>query len=63
MTQVAPSIEKIRTLAVSLQDFVVRTPLLRCAGIEDLLDNGTGVLGKLEFLQRTGTFRRAGPSL
>jgi threonine dehydratase len=34
--------------------------LLRCAGIELALDNGTRVWGKLEFLQRTGTFKARG---
>lgn len=34
--------------------------MLRCAGIELALDNGTRVWGKLEFLQRTGTFKARG---
>jgi threonine dehydratase len=34
--------------------------MLRCAGIELALDNGTEVWGKLEFLQRTGTFKARG---
>jgi len=34
--------------------------MARCAGIEDRLGNGTQVLAKLEFLQRTGTFKARG---
>ncbi len=33
---------------------------MRCAGIEQALGNGTTVFGKLEFLQRTGTFKARG---
>jgi threonine dehydratase len=33
---------------------------MRCAGIELALDNHTQVWGKLEFLQRTGTFKARG---
>lgn len=39
---------------------IVRTPVIRCPGLEDRLDNGTEVYGKLEFLQRTGTFKARG---
>lgn len=55
-----PSIERIRRLRESLHGDIVHTPLIRCAGIEDELDNGTVVFGKLEFLQRTGTFKARG---
>ncbi len=34
--------------------------MIRCAGIEQALGNGTTVYGKLEFLQRTGTFKARG---
>lgn len=43
-----------------LGDSIVRTPLIRCAGIEDRLADDTEVSGKLEFLQRTGTFKARG---
>lgn len=60
MRQSRPSIEIIRELRESLDGDIVRTPMMRCAGIEDLLDDGTIVYGKLEFLQRTGTFKARG---
>lgn len=60
MRQNRPSIETIRELRESLDGDIVRTPTIRCAGIEDLLDDGTKVYGKLEFLQRTGTFKARG---
>ncbi|MDX1509446.1 MAG: pyridoxal-phosphate dependent enzyme, partial [Woeseiaceae bacterium] len=56
----APHIDAIRKLREQLGDDIVRTPLLQCTGIEDELDNGTRVFGKLEFLQRTGTFKARG---
>jgi threonine dehydratase len=60
MTQSGPKIEEIRDLAKQLAGRIVRTPLLRCNMIEDRLDNGTEVFAKLEFLQRTGTFKARG---
>ncbi len=39
---------------------IVRTPLVRCPDLEDLVGQGTEVWGKLEFLQRTGTFKARG---
>ena len=33
---------------------------MRCVALEDLLADGTRVFGKLEFLQRTGTFKARG---
>ncbi len=56
----APTIDDIIALRDSLGSTIRRTPLLRCAGIEDALGNGTVVHGKLEFLQRTGTFKARG---
>lgn len=55
-----PTIAAVRDLRDQLADDLVRTPLMRCAGLEDLLGHGTAVLGKLEFLQRTGTFKARG---
>lgn len=60
MTQSAPGLDDIEDCRKRIADAVLRTPMTRCAGIEDLLDNGTRVSGKLEFLQRTGTFKARG---
>ncbi len=57
MTHIAPEIDAIRRLRADLGDTIVRTPVVRCAGLEEILENGTTVYGKLEFLQRTGTFK------
>lgn len=56
----APTIEEIRQLGVELGDRIVRTPVLECCPLADELDNGTTIHGKLEFLQRTGTFKARG---
>jgi threonine dehydratase len=55
-----PSIDEIRLLRSSLGDDIYRTPILRCAGIEDYLGNAARIFAKLEFLQRTGTFKARG---
>lgn len=55
-----PSIDAIRHLREELDGDIVRTPLLRCAALEEQLDSGTRVFAKLEFLQRTGTFKARG---
>jgi len=47
-------------LRSALGDTVLRTPLMRCTTLEDLLGNTTRVFGKLEFLQHTGTFKARG---
>ena len=60
MNAQAPHIDAIRSLREQLGDDIVRTPMLHCAGIEDELGNGTSVFGKMEFLQRTGTFKARG---
>ena len=56
----APTIHEIRELRDRLGGHLVRTPLLRCRALERELGNGTQVFGKLEFLQRTGTFKARG---
>lgn len=53
----APGIEDIRRLRARLGAAVYETPLLRCTGLEALMEPGTALFGKLEFLQRTGTFK------
>ncbi len=60
MTAPGPDIGEIRALARRIDDLVVRTPVIRCAAIEKALGNDTRVLAKLEFLQRTGTFKARG---
>jgi threonine dehydratase len=60
MAEAGPKIEEIRAQRDRLIEQTLRTPVMRCAGIEDRLDNGTEVLAKLEFLQRTGTFKARG---
>ena len=60
MSAAAPDINAVRALRQALGDSVYTTPLVRCGGIELALDDGTRVWGKLEFLQRTGTFKARG---
>ena len=60
MSAAAPDISAVRALRQALGDSVYTTPLVRCGGIELALDDGTRVWGKLEFLQRTGTFKARG---
>jgi threonine dehydratase len=55
-----PSIDEIRELRDQLGNDLVRTPMLRCRTLERCLDDKTRVFGKLEFLQRTGTFKARG---
>lgn len=55
-----PDIQEIRALSEQLSAETVRTPVLRCAALEELLGDGTEVHAKLEFLQRTGTFKARG---
>jgi len=56
----SPSIAAIRDLRDALGDSIHTTPMLWCGAIDRALDNGTTVWGKLEFLQRTGTFKARG---
>jgi threonine dehydratase len=55
-----PTIAEIKYLRQTLGDQIVRTPVLRCAALEDIFGAQTRVHGKLEFLQRTGTFKARG---
>ena len=55
-----PTIDEIRELAAQLQGQIVRTPVLRCAAIEEHLGGDIEVHAKLEFLQQTGTFKARG---
>jgi threonine dehydratase len=60
MTESGPNIEEIRALRDRLAEQTLRTPVIRCAAIEESLGDGTQVIAKLEFLQRTGTFKARG---
>lgn len=53
----APEIGDIRALRTRLGATIRETPLLRCANLEPLVGGKTAIYGKLEFLQRTGTFK------
>jgi threonine dehydratase len=57
MTAAGPDIAEVRALRERLAGEILRTPVVRCAAIEDALGGDTQVLAKLEFLQRTGTFK------
>lgn len=59
MTQ-GPTLKEIRAQRAVLADEIVTTPVLRCAALEALLGDGTRITAKLEFLQRTGTFKARG---
>jgi len=60
MTESGPKIDEIRTLRDRLTEQMLRTPVMRCAAIEESLGDDTQVIAKLEFLQRTGTFKARG---
>lgn len=55
-----PDIAEIRTLHDRLAAQTLRTPVVRCPAVEEQLGGGTTVYAKLEFLQRTGTFKARG---
>ena len=56
----APTVDDIAQLRDTLGSHILRTPLLRCLALEQLMPRGTRIFGKLEFLQRTGTFKARG---
>ncbi len=60
MTHSGPKIDDIRELQRDLRGLITVTPVIRCAAIEALLDNGSEVFAKMEFLQKTGTFKARG---
>lgn len=60
MTAAGPDIEEIQALRDQLASQVIETPVIQCAAIEDVLGKNTQVFAKLEFLQRTGTFKARG---
>jgi len=60
MTTAAPAIDQVRALKELLGDQIVETPVIRCTAVEDVLGENTEVWAKMEFLQRTGTFKARG---
>ena len=60
MVRDAPTVDDIAQLRDALASHILRTPLLRCLALERLMPAETRVFGKLEFLQRTGTFKARG---
>jgi threonine dehydratase len=60
MTVKGPDIKEIRTLVQTLAEDLIRTPVVRCAALEAVLGGGSQLVAKLEFLQRTGTFKARG---
>ena len=60
MAESAPELDEIAEARAALGDRIVTTPLTRCAGLEELIGNGTRLSAKLEILQRTGTFKARG---
>ena len=56
----APTLADIEKLREQLRSRLVRTPVVRCRNLEALLGNDVEIYGKLEFLQRTGTFKARG---
>jgi len=55
-----PKIDAVRVLHGRLQEWLIRTPVLRCRSLEDYVGEVFEIHAKLEFLQRTGTFKPRG---
>jgi threonine dehydratase len=60
MQMLAPAINEVRELQQRLQEWLVRTPVLRCRALEDRLADDVEIHAKMEFLQQTGTFKPRG---
>lgn len=60
MSVSGPDISDIGALRERLRETLTPTPVVRCAAIEAVLGSNTEVVAKLEFLQRTGTFKARG---
>jgi threonine dehydratase len=56
----APNIDAVSALQQRLQEWLVRTPVMRCRSLEFLCGNAFEIHAKLEFMQRTGTFKPRG---
>jgi threonine dehydratase len=55
-----PSIAEVRALRERLAGQIMRTPMLRCAALEEMMGGATTIYAKLELLQHTGTFKARG---
>ena len=60
MRVTSPDIAEVKRLSRRLEQWLIRTPVVRCANLERRLGGATEVVAKLEFLQRTGTFKPRG---
>jgi len=60
LTAVAPPIDEVRKLQHRLQEWLLLTPVLRCRTLEQRRGGDIEIHAKLEFLQRTGTFKPRG---
>ncbi|MDH3364083.1 MAG: pyridoxal-phosphate dependent enzyme [Gammaproteobacteria bacterium] len=57
MIAAGPDIADVGALRERLAGQTALTPIVRCAAIEEAIGGSTRVFAKLEFLQRTGTFK------
>ena len=57
---VMPTIDAVRALSSRIQKWILKTPVVRCRNLESKLGTTARLTGKLEFLQRTGTFKPRG---
>ena len=57
---VMPAIDDVRALSRRIQEWILKTPVVRCKNLEDKLGTTARLYGKLEFLQQTGTFKPRG---
>jgi len=55
-----PRIDAVRALHERLQEWLTLTPVMRCRSLEDFIGADFEFHAKLEFLQRTGTFKPRG---
>ena len=60
MSHESPTIDEIAALRDQFGEQIVRTPVIWCPWAESRVGNSTRVWGKLEFLQKTGTFKARG---
>ena len=60
MAHEAPRLTDIRALQERLQTWLLYTPVTRCKPLERHFSAATEILAKLEFLQRTGSFKARG---
>ncbi|MBT8100595.1 MAG: threonine/serine dehydratase, partial [Gammaproteobacteria bacterium] len=55
-----PTLAEIEALQSAIKAAIHRTPMVRCFALEEALGPSARVFAKLEFLQRTGTFKARG---